>query len=142
MRRAGRAYSLLEVVISTFLMGLAIIPAMKFMSSAIHTGQELEKWNQMNVLAVAKLEEQLSIAANDFLAGSDSGTFSEPGLGGIRFAAIRSMAEADGGIPDELMVVQVTVWNDEDGDTVLDPSEREITYATKLANLAVYQDGT
>ncbi|PQO42506.1 hypothetical protein C5Y93_29725 [Blastopirellula marina] len=132
----------MEVVMATFLMGLAIIPAMRFMSSAIRTGQELERWNQMNVLAVAKLEEQLSIAADNFLTGSDSGTFSEPGLGGIRFAATRSMAEADGGIPDQLMVVQVTVWNDEDGDTALDASERQITYATKLANLSLYQNDT
>lgn len=141
-RSSRRAYSLLEVVMATLLMGLAIIPAMKFMSSAIHSGYELETWNQMNVLAVSKLEEQLSVAANDFLTGSDSGTFTEPGLTGLRYMATRSTAAGDGGIEDQLMVIQVTVWNDEDGDTSLDASERQVTYATKLASMSLYQDGT
>lgn len=137
-----KAYSLLEVVIATLLLGLAIIPAMKFMSSAIHSGYELETWNQMNLMAVSKLEEQLSIAANDFVTGSQSGTFTEPGLTGMRYQASRSTAAGDGGIDGRLMVVQVTVWSDEDGDAALDASERKVTYATKVASMSIYQDGT
>lgn len=142
MKKSNNAYSLLEVVIATFLMGLAIIPAMNFMTSAIHTGQELETWNQLNLLAVSKLEEQLSIAAADFLDGSDNGTFGDPGLEGIRYTATRSTSAASGGITDQLMVLTVTVWDDENGNTAVDSGEAQVSYATKLASMALYQDGT
>ncbi|MFN3152379.1 hypothetical protein [Bremerella sp.] len=142
MKKSNNAYSLLEVVIATFLMGLAIIPAMNFMTSAIHARQELETWNQMNLLAVSKLEEQLSIAAADFLEGSDSGTFSNPGLNGIRYTATRTTSAVDGGITDQLMVLTVTVWDDENGNSSVDSDEPQVSYATKLASMALYQDGT
>jgi len=142
MNKSPNAYSLLEVVIATFLMGLAIIPAMNFMTSAIHAGQELETWNHMNLLAMSKLEEQLSIAAADFAEGSESGTFSDPGLAGIRYAATRSTATANGGIADRLMVVSVTVWDDENGNSAADSGEAQVSYATKLASMTLYQDGT
>lgn len=142
MKKSNNAYSLLEVVIATFLMGLAIIPAMNFMTSAIHTGQELETWNQLNLLAVSKLEEQLSVAAADFLDGSDNGTFSDPGLEGIRYSATRSTSAASGGITDQLMVLTVTVWDDENGNSAVDSGEAQVSYATKLASMALYQDGT
>lgn len=142
MKKSNNAYSLLEVVIATFLMGLAIIPAMNFMTSAIHAGQELETWNQMNLLAVSKLEEQLSIAAADFLEGSDSGTFSNPGLNGIRYTATRTTSAVEGGIADQLMVLTVTVWDDENGNSSIDSDEPQVSYATKLASMALYQDGT
>ena len=142
MKKPNNAYSLLEVVIATFLMALAIIPAMNFMASAIHAGQELETWNHMNLLAVGKLEEQLSIAAADFLEGTDSGTFTDPGLSGIRYVATRSTAEANGGITDRLMVLTVTVWNDENGNSAVDSGEAQVSYATKLASMTLYQDGT
>ncbi len=142
MKKPNNAYSLLEVVIATFLMALAIIPAMIFMSSAIHAGHELETWNQMNLLAVGKLEEQLSIAAADFLEGTDTGTFTDPGLNGIRYIATRSTADASGGIADRLMVLNVTVWNDENGNSAVDSGEAQVSYATKLASMTLYQDGT
>lgn len=142
MKKSSNAYSLLEVVIATFLMGLAIIPAMNFMTSAIHSGQELETWNKMNLLAVSKLEEQLAIAAAKFLEGSDSGTFSDPGLDTIRYNATRTTSAASGGIADQLMVLTVTVWNDENGNAAVDSGEAQVSYATKLARMALYQDGT
>ncbi|MHC2071043.1 type IV pilus modification PilV family protein [Bremerella sp. T1] len=134
-------YSLLEVVIATFLMGLAIIPAMNFMSGAIHASGELETWNQMNLLAVSKLEEQLSVAAADFTQGNESGTFTDPGLEAIRFSASRSTSATVGGIDERLMVISVTVWHDENGNTAIDASEAQVTYATKLASMTLYQDG-
>ena len=142
MKKSHNAYSLLEVVIATFLMGLAIIPAMNFMTSAIHAGQELETWNQMNLLAMSKLEEQLSIAAADFVEGSDSGTFADPGLDGIRFVTSRSTSAASGGIADQLMVLNVTVWDDENGNASIDSGEAQVSYATKLASMTLYQNGT
>ncbi|MEW4561730.1 hypothetical protein AB1K70_04345 [Bremerella sp. JC770] len=142
MNKPNNAYSLLEVVIATFLMALAIIPAMNFMTSAIHAGHELETWNQMNLLALSKLEEHLSIAAADFQVGSESGTFSDPGLSGVRYTAARSTSAVDGGITDQLMVVTVTVWDDENGNSAIDTGEPQVAYATKLASMAIYQDGT
>lgn len=142
MKQSNNAYSLLEVVIATFLMGLALIPAMNFMTSAIHAGHELETWNRMNLMAVSKLEEQLSIAAADFLEGSDSGKFTDAGLNGIRYTATRSTSAVNGGITDQLMVLTVTVWDDENGNSTVDSGEPQVSYATKLASMTLYQDGT
>lgn len=141
MKTSQAAYTLLEVVIATFLMALAIIPAMNFMTTAIQTSSELETWNQLNLLATGKLEEQLAKAAATFTQGTDSGTFSDPGLSGMRYVATRSTASGDGGIDNRLMVLTVTVWNDENGNGGLDSGEPQVTYGTKLASMKYYQDG-
>ena len=137
---ARNAYSLLEVVAATFLLGVAIIPAMRFMSTAIQAGSDLERWNQMNLLAVGKLEEQITLAAAQFQEDSQSGVFPDPGLGGLRFAATRTTSAALGGIAEQLMVVSVTVWDDENANTALESDESQVTYATKIARMSVYQD--
>ncbi|MEW4455832.1 hypothetical protein AB1L30_24400 [Bremerella sp. JC817] len=141
MKKSRPGYSLLEVVIATFLMALAIIPAMNFMAGAIHASHELETWNYMNLLAVGKLEEQLAAAAPDFTEGTYAGTFSDVGLPSVRYMATRTTSPAYGGIADQLMVVTVTVWNDENGNGGQDSGEPEVTFATKLASMKIYQDG-
>lgn len=139
-RKDREAYSLLEVVAATFLLGLAIIPAMNFMTASIHAGYELERWNQMNLLAVGKLEQQIALSAALFQGGSQSGTFADTGLEGLRFVASRTDASAEGGIEDRLMVVTVTVWDDENANAARENQESQVTYATKVAKMAVYQD--
>ncbi|PHR98429.1 MAG: hypothetical protein COA78_26170 [Blastopirellula sp.] len=94
----------------------------------------------MNLLAVGKLEEQLSIAAANFTEGTDSGSFSSISLSTLRYSASRSMQVADGGIVDELMVVSVTVWEDTDSDSIIDNDERQVIFATKVSNMVVYAD--
>lgn len=135
-----KAYSLLEVVAATFLLGLAIVPAMNFMTASIHAGYELERWNQMNLLAVGQLEQQIALSAAQFQEGSQSGTFPDAGLEGLRFTASRTTSSAAGGIEDQLMVVSVTVWEDESANASLDSTEPQVTYVTKVAKMAVYQD--
>lgn len=141
MRSRNSGYSLLEVVVATLLMGLVIVPAMNFMTSAIRAGHELDLWNQMNVLAVGKLEEQLAIAATTFEEASSSGAFSGTGLGGVRYTVSRTTSPAAGGISDKLMVVEVRVWHDDNGNSVLDVDEADVVYATKLAHMEAYQGG-
>lgn len=139
MRSRNSGYSLLEVVLATLLMGVVIVPAMNFMTSAVQAGHELDVWNQMNVLAVGKLEEQSAIAAATFEEISSSGAFSGTGLAGLRYTVSRTTSPPAGGIPDKLMVVEVRVWRDDNGNSALDVDEADVVYATKIAHMEAYQ---
>jgi len=135
-----RGYTLLEVVIAGLLLALAIIPAMNFVRASVETGFELEVRNQVHLLAVSKLEEQLSVAAEEFTEGSSNGLLGVPGLPSLRFVATRTTSSSAGGIADRLMVVEVTVWNDENASGTPESSELSATYATKVAKMAVYRN--
>ena len=60
----------------------------------------------------------------------------------VSFQVVRSEQAADGGIPDQLMAISATTWHDEDGDDSIDATELQVTYRTKVAKIASYQDET
>jgi len=140
MRSFRKAYSLLEVVIASFLLALAIIPAMNFMRTSLRTSYELERWNQLNIVAIAQLEEQVALAADDFTDADGYGTASEPGFMGIRYYYQSSTSTGSGGFSDRLMAVTVLAWDDENGNGGIDAEEPQALMGTKVAKMAVYQN--
>jgi len=122
------------------LTALAIVPALSVMRDSIDLGTSLDTQNMITTLCVAKLEEHLALAAATFVATNESGDFSSDGFGQLRYRVTRSTAAADGGIPDQLMAVTVTVWNDADNNSVQDADESSLTLASKIAKMAKYQD--
>ncbi len=122
------------------LTALAIVPALAVMRDSIELGASLDTKNMITTLCVAKLEEHLALAAASFAETNASGDFSSTGYGMLRYSVSRSAAVKAGGIPDQLMTVTVTVWNDADSDTVQDPDESALTLASKIAKMAKYQN--
>ena len=53
-------------------------------------------------------------------------------------SAVKSDAPASGGLTNRLMHIQVTAYDDTDGDSVADSNEVKVTVRTKVAKLASY----
>jgi hypothetical protein len=71
--------------------------------------------------------------------GTTTGNFSADGYSTVRYIATRSDAPANGGLTNQLMHIQVTVYDDANGNSTLDASELAVRYRTKVAKLATYQ---
>jgi hypothetical protein len=136
---ARRAYTLLEVVAATALVGSVLVSSLALLRDAASLSERVDAQNLLNTLCVSKLEEQLNLTAADFAAGSASGSFSSLGYGNVRFQAVRTDAAAAGGIPDRLIAVTVTVWRDDDADAAQGSGELAMTLATKVAKMALYE---
>ena len=71
---------------------------------------------------------------------TSGGDFSADGHASIRYVLTKSDDPSDGGLVNQLMNIEVTVYDDEDGDTTLDLNERQETLRTKVAKLNSYEN--
>jgi hypothetical protein len=122
------------------LVAATLVPTMAVMRDAMSKSRELSRRNLLSNYAVSVLEAQSAIAMTDWISTTATGSFTADGHPSIRYSAVRSDAPANGGISSELMHIQVTVFDDSDGDTTADANELSVLYRTKIANLQSYQD--
>jgi hypothetical protein len=99
----------------------------------------LETSNLLDTLCASKLEEHLLRNAVSWNPGTVTGDFAAQGQPGFRFQVVHSDNPADGGIPNALMSITATAWDDSDGDGNWDAGERRATFASKLARNVSYQ---
>lgn len=141
-RRASckwRGHTLVELIAATLLTGAALVPALKLMRDATEISRETESRNILAILCDSELEEQLSLAAATWTPATLSGTFAAEGYPGIRYVDNVSDSVSDGGIPDRLMAVMVTVWDDANSNGSLDASEISVVMRSKTAKLSLYE---
>lgn len=142
-RRAVRrcaGLSLLEMAAATALVAGTLVPSLAVMREAMYVSREGVTRHLLANYAVQILENQSAIVMRSWTAGSASGNFGADGYAKIRFSVTRSDQVANGGLVDQLMHIQVTVFNDDDGDSVLDANELKVSYRTKVAKLFSYQN--
>jgi hypothetical protein len=139
-RHLRHAFSLLEMAMAATLVAGTLIPTMAVMRDAMAKSRELSRRNLLSNYAVSVLEAQSAIAMTDWTSTTATGSFTSDGHPNIRYSAVRSDAPANGGISSELMHIQVTVFDDADGDATADANELSVLYRTKIANLQSYQD--
>ncbi len=130
---------MLEVLLATALMAIALVPALRLMRDGLRVGRELENRELLTTFSTSKLEEHLALVSAVWQTGNYSGDFSAEGYSNLRFTVTRSDSGADGGISDQLMAVVATVWHDLDGDGSLDSDEPAVVLGSKVAKLASYQ---
>lgn len=135
-RRGGQ--TLLEVILATSLMAIALVPSLRLMRDAMKISRKVETQSLLTTLAVSKIEENLAISTATWDLSSDSGDFSAEGYSQIRYEVTRSDQVVDGGMPDQLMSVKVTTWSDETANLILDADEPQTTFRSKIANMANY----
>ena len=135
-----RAFSLLEMAMAATLVVGTLVPTMTVMRDAMAKSRELNRRNLLSNYAVSVLEAQSALTITNWNNTTATGSFTSDGHPNIRYSAVRSDAPANGGISSELMHIQVTVFDDTDGDTTADASELSVLYRTKVANLQSYQD--
>jgi hypothetical protein len=131
--------TLLELVGATTIIAVALVPALRLMRDSIRISGELETANLLATFCASKQEEHLQLAAANWTTGIIGGDFAAEGCPQLRFQVVRSDANADGGIPGELMAVTVTTWEDRSGNGVWEAGEPRAVFATKLARVVTYQ---
>ena len=91
-------------------------------------------------MCVSKMEQHLGVVAGSFTAAKDAGEFSGAGYADVFYQVVCTDETASGGIPDQLMVIQATVWQDSNGNKAVDTGELKTSMTTKVAKMALYQE--
>ena len=132
------AYTLLELLAASAILGSVLVATLTMLRDSITMGEHIEHAQAMTSLATSKMEEHLALTAADFSTASESGNFSTEGYATLRYSAVRTDSVLSGGVSGTLMAVIVTVWRDDNGDTLLTSGEPAVTMASKMAKLASY----
>lgn len=132
------AYSLLEVVLASAICASALVPALAFMRDGIALSDIIDTKHLLLTCGVSKMEEQIAVVGATWPSGTITGNFAADGQAGIRFSVTRSDAVASGGLVNQLMVVTVTAYSDDNGNSAMDASEARLVLTTKVAKLVSY----
>jgi hypothetical protein len=131
-------YSMLEVVLAASICLTALVPALAMLRDGITLGDIIDTRHLLLTYSVSKMEEQLAVVGATWTTGTATGNFASDGQSGIRYSVTRSDAVVDGGIVGKLMVVTVTTYSDDNGNSTMDSSEARTTMTTKVAKLVSY----
>jgi len=108
------------------------------MRDGVALGEIIDTKHLLLTCGVSKMEEQLAVVGATWATGTVTGNFVSDGQAVIRFSATRTDAPASGGITNSLMVVSITTYSDDNGNSSMDSSEARIVLATKVAKLVSY----
>ncbi len=131
-------YSLLEVVLAAAICASALVPALAVMRDGMTLGDIVDTKQLLLVYGVSKLEEQQAIVGATWATGTVTGDFAAEGQSSIRYSATRSDAAGSGGITNQLMVITVTTYSDDNANATMDSSEARLTFTTKVAKSVSY----
>jgi hypothetical protein len=135
-----RGQTLLELVAASTIIAVALVPALRIMRDAIRVGRETEMANLIATFSVSKLEQSLAETAGSWSTTTLSGNFASEGYSQVRYVVVRSDSSGDGGIPNVVMAISSTVWEDRDGDSAWDAGELRSVFASKLAKSVAYSN--
>ena len=135
-RRHGQ--SLLELTLALVLVAGTLVPALRLMRQALEQSRAIEQRNLIVSLAMSKLEERLAITSHNWSTGTVSGDFSSQGYSDLRYTVTHSDAATAGGLPNRLMALECTVWQDANGNAQRDSGESYVVFASKISKLAGY----
>lgn len=138
-RRRG-AFSLVEMIAATALMAGTLAPALAVMRDAMALSRECATRTLLANYAVQVLESQSALVMQNWSNGTATGNFAADGYATLKYSAVKSDAPASGGLVNRLMHIQVTTYEDKDGDSVADANELQVKFRTKVARLASYQN--
>ena len=129
---------MLEVVLASSICLTALVPALAMLRDGIALGDIIDTRHLLLTYSVSKMEEQLAVIGATWPTGAITGNFASDGQSTIRYSVTRSDAAVDGGIVGKLMVVTVTTYSDDNGNSAMDASEARTTMTTKVAKLVSY----
>ena len=138
MRTRPRGFSLLEMLAATALVAGTLAPALAVMRDAMAMSREGLRRSLVANYAVQVLETQAALTMQNWTSGTVTGNFSVDGYATIKYTAIKSDAPASGGLTNRLMHLQVTAYDDANGNAAADAGEVKSTIRTKVAKLASY----
>jgi len=139
-RRQLAGFSLLEMVVAAALVTGTLVPALAVIRDAMAQSRALHHRHLLANYAVRSLEDQASYIATNWTNGETiiAGSYAADGHANIRYSLTKSDDPSDGGVTNQLMNIEVTVYDDADGDLTMDADEMKETYRTKVASLNTY----
>ncbi len=129
---------MLELVAASMLIGTTLVPALQIMTRSLEVTRKLTTSEALATLGASMLEKSLAQTSSTWSTASSSGNFSSDGYPTIGYTVTRSDAVTDGGIPNSLMAIQVTTWDDRNNNGRWDTGEPTVTFASKVARLTTY----
>jgi hypothetical protein len=129
---------MVEVVLASSICLTALVPALSVLRDGITLGDIIDTRHLLLTYSVSKMEEQLAIVGAAWTTGTATGNFASDGQASIRYSVARSDAVVDGGVVGKLMVISVTTYSDDNGNSAMDASEARTVMTTKLAKLVSY----
>jgi hypothetical protein len=141
-QNARRGASLIEVIVTGIVVAVTLVPALRMMRDSLAVNVQTETADAMTTFCASKLEQALAQTCATWTTGTDTGTFSTEGYASLRYSVVKSDLPPSGGISNRLMAITATVWNDSNGNGVLDSSERRIVFASKVAKMQTYTTGS
>lgn len=123
---------------ATALIGGTLVPSMALLRDGMELSRKTDELQLLSNYAVQTLETQLGDVAANWTKGTPSGDFAADGFPRIRYNVTTDDAPASGGITDQLMVVKIVTYIDDDDDDVRDTNEASRTFRTKIAKILSY----
>lgn len=124
----SKGFTLVEVMVATALLGLVLVALMQIVPSMLKVGTKVEVVTKATFLAEKKTEEIRSLINNDYSADRTQAATAFPSPDALYKFTISDDAAAD------IKVLNVTVWNDVDGDGAIDSDEYSVSLDTKMAD--------
>jgi prepilin-type N-terminal cleavage/methylation domain-containing protein len=140
IRKQTRGFSLVEMIAATALVAGTLAPALAVMRDAMTTSREASRRILLANYATSLLESAAALAMQNWTTSTTSGNLASDGQPSLRYTVTRSDAPASGGLTGRLMHIQVTVYDDANGNSARDTSELAVSLRTKVAKLVTYQN--
>jgi len=121
----ARGFTLVEVMMASMLLTIAMVPILKGLTSAHTLDVKIERRMRSLTLAEAKLED---IKGRSIYSYSTNFNDSSSSLEGLYLCKV-----TDTPVDANLRTILLSVGYDNDGDSVLDDSEIQVTLKTLLA---------
>ncbi|MFZ0034627.1 MAG: hypothetical protein WAK60_06535 [Sedimentisphaerales bacterium] len=125
INRHCKAFTITEVVVASLLLGVAMVPILKALTSANLSTTLIEHKTRSLTLAQAKLDE---IKARSIYHYSSSYTQTNISLGSSYLCSV-----SDSGSTGDLRTITVSVGYDLNGNGILASNEIQVTLATLIA---------
>ena len=135
---ARRGFSLVEMMAAIALMAGTLAPALVVMRDAMAVSRECVRRSLVANYAVQVLESQAALVMQNWTSGTVTGDFAADDDATIKYSAVKSDSPASGGLTNRLMHIQVTAYDDKDGDSAPDSNEVKASIRTKVAKLLSY----
>lgn len=113
---------------ATALIGLVLVALMQIVPGMLKVGTKVEVVTKATFLAEKKLEEIRSLINSSYSVNRTQAATAFPSPDSLYKFTVADDAGAN------IKVLNVTVWNDKDGDGAIDSDENSVSLDTKAAN--------
>jgi len=126
--RSSKGFTLIEVMTATALIGLVLVAVMQIVPGMLKVSRQVEVTTKATFLAEKKIEEIRSLICADYSVDRTQAATAFPSPDTLYKFTVSDDAAAN------IKVINVTVWNDDDGDNVVDANEYSVSLDTKAAD--------